>query len=718
MNKRPSRPLRKIGLTLILAAPVATAQTSEAADSIETLDSVTVVADEVTGNEVSALKTGTPLIDIPQSLSVITGDEIKERGIDSIGDIVDYTPGVINSQGEGHRDAVVFRGMRSTADFFVDGVRDDVQYYRPLYNVEQVEILRGPSALTFGRGGSGGILNRTLKKAQLHETFGEIGGSINSFGGTSTNFDYNAPLSENVAFRLNIFNESLENHRDFFNGDRLGINPTLTLKLSDATKLHLSYEYADHERFIDRGIPNEDGRPASQFADTTFGDSDLNETTLEAHTLRATLEHQFSDAWKGNLNAFYGTYDKVYTNYFPSGFNPLTNEVEIDGYSDTTDRQRFSLSGDLIGEFTTGSIDHKVLIGAEYINTSSDQNRHDNFWTPGAANPGLVRSDARDQAFFPASNFRLSNGVVRDAAGGVLGTGSFSTLADDTRTTIDVYSFFIQDEISITDKLDLILGARFDSFDIEVFNVEDVTNPLVDATQSNRDQEISPRLGLVYKPMENVSLYASYSETFLPRSGEQFADINSVSDRLDADTFSNLEAGLKWNIDDNFDFTLSVFQIEATNPVASSVNPGTFDIIDTETVGFETQFKGYITDQWHISAGYSYLDGEQVNSSLDPREQPEHTFSIWNSFTVSEKFGFGLGLIYQDSSFSDNGNTVTLPSYVRVDASAYYNFENDLRLQLKVENLFDKEYFPNSHRANNITVGAPLNATVSVSKKF
>ena len=155
------------------------------------------------------MKTPTPIIDVPQSLSITTAEDISLRGFDSIGDIVDYTPGVSNNQGEGHRDAVVFRGALSTADFFVDGVRDDVQYYRPLYNVEQVEILRGPNALLFGRGGSGGILNRVSKKAIIGEEFNGYTLSMDTFGAAEAQIDSNFSVNDDVALRLNAYVDTL-----------------------------------------------------------------------------------------------------------------------------------------------------------------------------------------------------------------------------------------------------------------------------------------------------------------------------------------------------------------------------------------------------------------------------------------------------------------------------------------------------------------------------
>ena len=167
-------------------------------------------------DQVTALKTPVPIIDVPQSLSIVTDEEILRQGFRELGDIVRYTPGVNTSQGEGHRDSIVFRGVRSTADFYLDGVRDDVQYYRSLYNLEQVEILRGPNALLFGRGGTGGIINRVTKKAVLGEQFGSFDVGADSFGAFDFSVDYNVQTGENSALRINAHSDTLENHRDYY----------------------------------------------------------------------------------------------------------------------------------------------------------------------------------------------------------------------------------------------------------------------------------------------------------------------------------------------------------------------------------------------------------------------------------------------------------------------------------------------------------------------
>ena len=673
--------------------------------AMEDIERLTVEGKYLSVNQSNSIKSPTPILDVPQSLSIMTAEEITARGITSVGQIIDYTPGVNTSQGEGHRDSVVFRGVRSTADFYIDGNRDDVQYYRALYNVEQVEILRGPNALLFGRGGTGGILNRVSKKATIDQQFVNYNVSANTFGAYNLQLDTNIDTGEDSAVRINAMYESLDNHRDFFDGDRYGFNPTARFQLSDDTTLDLSYEYIDHERFIDRGIPTgANGEPVEAFENIVFGDPENNYQTLDADVFRANIQHNFSDNLKGNFNAFYGNYDKVYANFYAADFAPETNVVTLDGYIDETERENLILSANLVGEFATGSIEHTVIFGGEFINTESDQNR---------LNPVFDSNDDDQEAFLVNRplDFR---GLTGTNAAGTTVTTAFSALNDDTRVDLDVYSFYVQDEIALSENFDLVLGARFDSFDIEVFDAR----PDVLETRNRTDEEVSPRAGLVYKPQENISIYASYSESFLPRSGEQYANINGDADSLDPDTFTNQEIGVKWDFADSMSFTAAIFENEQTSLDNDPTDPEGFIEVDSDVSGFELQLQGYITDKWFVTANYSNLDGENA-SGVELRELPENTMSVWTTYQVSDVLGFGVGATYQDESFVVTAtDSPVLPSYTRLDASAYYELDNGMRLQLNVENLTDTLYFPNAHSRHQATVGAPINARLSVIGSF
>jgi catecholate siderophore receptor len=264
----------------------------------------------------------------------------------------------------------------------------------------------------------------------------------------------------------------------------------------------------------------------------------------------------------------------------------------------------------------------------------------------------------------------------------------------------------------LSEKFIAVVGARYDEFDIKVNNVKSAD------IKNRKDDEVSPRAGLIYKPQENTSIYLSYSESFLPRSGEQFANINGDKNQLDPDTFENLELGIKWNVNEALSLSASVFEIDKKSPQVADSDPSTLDVIESSIDGFEVQIQGQLNAKWSINASYGYLDGEQVNRSgntgLRPRELPENTISLWTSYQLTPKFGLGLGASYQDESFINNSNSATLPSYTRIDAAAYYEVSEDLMLQLHVENVSDRDYFPNSHSTHQASVGEEVNARLSL----
>ena len=664
------------------------------------IEEVVVKGNVLYADQVNALKTPVEVLNVPQTVSIITDEDIRKQGFRQIGDIIRYTPGVNTSQGEGHRDSVVFRGVRSTADFFQDGVRDDVQYYRSLYNVEQVEILRGPNALLFGRGGTGGALNRVTKKAILGDTFGAVDFGVDDFGANDIALDYNTSSGADSAFRLMIHSDALENHRDFYDGDRLGINPTMKIKLSDRTTVDLSYEHADHERYIDRGIPTENGKPVERFSKITFGDSrGDNLTTLEADIFRAIVSTNFSDATKANLTIVSSEFEKMYQNYYASGYSAGASVVTVDGYNDPTERENTIISGNLINELEIGSTIHTLLFGAEMIDTTNKNKRYDTYWA-------TTKSDKETFNITRPMNF-LVNSV------GVTTNNDFTEdLNRQTQSDIEVTSIFFQDQIDVSDKLKLLIGGRHDSFDI---TVKDIKNG---SAQSREDKEFSPRAGIIFKPRENVSLYYSYSESFLPRSGEQFKSLSASSAALDPDVFESSEIGAKVEITDDLGFTIAYFDSEQVRAVRDSVSGETSEIVGLQVDGLELEVKGNINDKMSLRFGYSSLDGE-TSKGGEPREIPDHTLSLFATYEVSDKFGWALGITQQgESNIGNDKPGLVLPEYTRVDLGAYYQIADDLSVQMNLENLTDEMYFPHSHSTHQASVGEPLNVRLSIRKTF
>ena len=696
----------------VFAAILAT--TAYANDQEEVLDEIIVEGRYLSVDRLNSVKTPTPIIDVPQSLSILTAEQIKNQAFQNFGDVLRYTPGLSISQGEGHRDAIIIRGMQTTADFFIDGVRDDVQYFRPLYNAEQVEILRGPNALLFGRGGGGGIINRVQKKALIGQQFSSISVGADSFGSAVTSIDSNFDVSGDVGFRLNGYYQSLANHRDFYDGDSFAINPTVTVRISPETIASLSYEYVNDDRVVDRGVPSQNvdngpDIPLVGYNETFFGSPGENSTTLEASIIRARVEHAFSDNVKGNVTAHYADYDKAYQNLYASEEVVVTNgvfpDVELDGYRDVTNRENLILQANLVSEFETGSLNHMLLMGAEFGDQSTDNGRLDNVFDVNGADQLVI--PFTDPLNIPSFGF----------------TNPVRARESDVTFT----SFYVQDQIDLTDKIKVVLGLRMDQFNIDVFDaIEEGNGDAVDGSFTRDDDEVTPRYGLIYKPRDNVSVYASYSETFLPRSGDQFLSLNLDSESTRPQFFENSEVGLKWDIRPELSLTAAVFNLDRESYTSVDPDdPGQIIVIEgSKTSGYELQLVGSLTDNWSLSLGYANLDGEvQIadgsgNDRNKTRQTPENMFSIWNNYQFTDRFGVGFGATYQDHYFVSEDNSVEVPAFTRVDAAAYYAVTDTMRFQINVENLLDEDYYPDAHSNDNISTGEPLNARLSITLDF
>lgn len=676
-------------------------------ESEESVERITVRGAFFGQQVATAVKTPTLLVNVPQSVSVVSAQQISEQALFSIADVMQYTPGVSIGLGEDHRDQVTIRGQNTTADFFVDGLRDDVQYFRPLYNLERVEILRGANALLFGRGGGGGVVNRVTKVASSAEDFTTLSAGIDTFGAGSISVDTNKAIDANNAFRFNGVFDSIDNHRDFKDGERYAINPTYTWMASDDTTVVASYEYVNDDRLVDRGIPSLDGAPLEGYDDTYFGDPDFNNTTLEAHIARVRVDHSLSQNWNLNGTVQFADYDKAYQNLYPVNFDADAGTVTLDGYRDTTTRENALVQINLIGQFATGDINHTLLTGMEYGSQDTENARRDAFF-----------ADSQDDQV----SFVFSDPLVIPSM----------TLTDPVRdraSDVTFTSAFVQDEIKLNENWIVVAGLRYDNFDIDVVDSIEVANGADDGNSgflSSSDSQVSPRAGLIYKPAESVSIYASYSKSFLPRSGDQFLTLSLSSQALEAEEFENKEVGVKWNFSDSLSVTAAAFEVERENGTAQDPNnPEASILTGTETKGFEVQVVGKLSERWVINAGYSNLDGEEMGrivdgtlANRDLAQLPEHMLTLWNQYEVNDKWRVALGVIYQSEQYASLNNTVELPDFVRVDAALYYDYSEDVKIQLNVENLFDEDYFPSAHNDNNIATGEPLNARLSLQYKF
>ncbi len=674
-------------------------------------------------------KTNTALIDVPQSITVVTEEQLKDQQIRSMADLVRLIPGVSAGQGEGHRDQINLRGNNSTADFFVDGLRDDVPYYRSFYNVDRVEVHKGPNAMIFGRGGGGGIVNRVTKGPISGET--RIAGSVSadSFGSAYGQADINLPLGDMAAFRLNGFYESLDNHRDVYGGDRFAVNPVVGAELGETIKLQLGYEHVEDDRIVDRGIPADRGLasaglgvlgnpagPVRGFRDDFFGLRNVNQTSLNADVLTFRGEVALTDTLTFTTQALYGDYDKAYSNVFPATAvttNATTGArtLQFEAYRDIGDRDNLVAQANLVWKVTTGPLDHVLLVGTEYTDQNSISIRINGFYnTTGVLNAAARRSAA----------VALTRPIAVPVPTFIAGPAS----ADNRSVTgnLEQISFYAQDQISIGSHVDLITGLRYDRFDNAVTSLFTTPAP---TTIARADDLWSPRVGLVVKPTEASSIYVSYSKSFLPQTGDQFVSFAPTNATLKPETFDNYEIGAKVDVRPGLSATVAVYRLDRGNTRANGPVAGQIVLTGAQrTSGFELGLVGRITPQWQTALGYANTKARITETTAAAPagrrvgQVPRHQVSLWNRYDVTDALGIGLGLYHQSAQFTTISNLTRLPGYTRIDAALFYKFNDKIEAQLNVENLTDKGYFPSAHNDTNITTGAPINARVTVGFKF
>ncbi|HWW74706.1 MAG TPA: TonB-dependent receptor plug domain-containing protein, partial [Pyrinomonadaceae bacterium] len=326
----------------------------------------------------SATKTLTVLRDVPQSIAVVSKEQVRDQQMQSIADVVRYTPGLSVHQGENNRDQVIIRGQSTSADFFLNGVRDDVQYYRDLYNLERLETLKGPNALIFGRGGGGGVINRVTKEADFSKTR-EISLTGGSFYNRRVAGDFAQPFGEKAAFRLNGVYENSESFRRFVSLNRTAFNPTFTFLHGAQTKLTVGYEFARDRRTADRGITSFQGRPADVPVETFYGNPDDAHVRSNVNLLSGTFDHIAGRLTVHNRTT-YGDYDRGYQNYVPGATNAAKTLVTITAYNNATRRRNLFSQTDLTYAASTGRVRHTLLGGFELGRQLTDNFRNTGFF--------------------------------------------------------------------------------------------------------------------------------------------------------------------------------------------------------------------------------------------------------------------------------------------------------------------------------------------------
>jgi catecholate siderophore receptor len=688
-----------LALAVALALPHAAVFAEEA-----TLPSVTVTAGREAlynpSTATSATKIDAPLRDIPQTVNVVPQELLRDQGASSMEDVMKGIPGVGLSHGDGQRDQVTIRGFTAIADQFIDGMRDDALYFRDLSNVEQIEVIKGPASVLYGRGSSGGMINRITKKPGIDRTEASV--TFGSWDKKRGEFDVARKLQDSgLAFRVTGAKEDSDSYRDQQFLKREALSPSLLWKLDANTTLLVQGEYLSDRRLTDFGIPSYKGAPVDVEPGTYFGAAnarDVDFSQARVKSLAVALDHRINANW--SLRNAFRRYD-----YSLNRNNTLVGSVneaaqtaslthgnvrrEEDGYFNQTElTQRAEFFG----------MQHQLLYGVEIGKQDKDQ---------------VNRSKTNVAT---VNLFKPVLPVLQLAANVAPGTDNLGIMKNK--------SIYVQDLATLTPQWKLLAGVRYDDFSQETRERRVGQKDL-----ARTDQAWSPRAGLVYQPDGAASYYASFSKSFQP-SGETFA-LAANNAAIDPEETTNKEVGAKLDLfGGQATIGASLFRlqrsgIKATDPVTNIVMP----VGTQRTDGLELTFSGELGQGWQIASGLALMDAEIIKSiARDDGQQvqgkrptltPKHSANLWLNKALGGGWFTGAGVNYQGDRFANPGNTTTLPGYTVVDAMVAYRTAS-FDVQLNVNNLFDREYIVSGHGSSKLLnmPGAPRNARITARYRF
>ena len=646
----------------------------------------------------SALRTPTRILDLPQAISIVTSELIRDRSIQSVAEAVRFMPGVMAGQGEGNRDHVVIRGNGSTADFYVDGVRDDVQFFRDTYNVDRIEALKGPNAMAFGRGGGGGLLNRVMKEPDWSPAR-RMSLERGTFGHTRATADMGVAPTAALAARVNGLYEASDSFRDGVSRMRYGVNPALKLVTGRTSSLRLDVEHFRDDRTADRGIPSFQGRPFRTDRSTFFGDPAGSKSDARINAANATFAHGEGGPVVIRNHTRLADYDKFYQNVFPGAITADGSTVSISAYNNRTQRSNIFNQTDAILTFRSPGVRHTLLAGAEIGRQVTDNFR----------NTGYFNNTATSLSV-PASSPTVSAPV----------TYRQSASDADNHVTARTVSTYVQDQLTIGSRWIAVAGVRYESFDLSYRNNRN------DARLERTDVMVSPRVGITHKAGERLSLYAMYGVSHLPSSGDQFASLTDVTKGLEPERFQNREIGAKWKILQSLEMSAAWYVLDRSNTRANDpTDPGrTVQTGSQRSSGYEMDFRGAVTPAWDLAGGISRQNA-RIRSATTAAPAgsvvplaPRTTAALWSRHQLTSRLGLAGGYTYQAKSFAAIDNAVTLPAFSQVDGAVYYQLAGHLHAQLNVMNLLDEKHHPTANNNNNISPGEPRSFRLSISTDF
>jgi len=696
------------------ASPQAAASAPQAAASAPARNPQTLERVLVTGqSEQEAVRTRTTEIgkgardlrDVPQSITIVNRAVLDAQGAASLPDALRNVPGITLGGAEGGQigNNINLRGFSARTDIFLDGVRDRGQYYRDVFFLEAVEVLKGPSSILFGRGSTGGVINQVSKRPQLEQP-SELTATVDSSGSVRSTVDLSGTLAPTAAWRIVAMGQDAKTTRDTMQNKDVGLAPSLRFGIGTPTEVTVSALLTHNRDMPDYGVPPLNGRPAPVGDKAFYGLSD-DRTIQDVAVASAIVEHRFRPdlSLRNHTQVSHYTIDQVQvganrvgtfdgTTFTGLATNATGNTTALSpsqlfvllGSHDRLieDRSLFNQT-DLIGHVSTGSVRHDLIAGVEIGRDEySAQARS-------RVNPAIKGANL-GVAVVPL----LSPPEIAMPAGVVSTNGNRT---DSSATTIGAY---VNDTAQILPQLKLVGGLRYDRFKADIANSINRDNTTGNTTLATAGQTVgftSVRAGAIWQPTETQSYYLSYGTSFNP-SLEQLTLTTGQQD-LPPEKNRSWEAGAKWDfLAGRLSVDTAIFRIDKQN-ARSQISTGVFQLDGNVRVdGFEIATAGRLTREWQLVAGYTYLDAKVVRASaLDATtgktlaNTPRNSFTLWTTYDLTPQWQVGAGANAMSSRFASNTDVVSASGFARFDATvAYHQPRWDVRLN--VFNLADRSY--------------------------
>lgn len=664
----------------------------------------------------TATRTDARSLDVPQSIQVVPQEILEDQQAIELDEAVGNVSGIVANTVEGSGFRFSIRGFDG-ANILRDGfnlsssdssLRGGLSVLSETANLEQIEILRGPASILYGDLNPGGVIDLVTKQP-LDELFYELEFQAGNRGLLRPHLDLSGPIDADgdLRYRVNTLYQNDPGFRDFNqNFERFFIAPILALDLGDRTELTVEMEYLNDERPYDTGtLAFGDGIidiPRDRIANEPRDSREQN--TL---ILGSTLNHQFNDRWKMRNAVRYARQSVEGRVANPFAFDETTGILtRLDAAVDNF-RESIAVQSNLVGVFDTGPIGHELLLGFDYSHNSTDRSTKGNFAAPLPINIFDPTYEA-----FPRNSAQLLP-VLNEFV------------------TTNRFGVYLQDRIALTDELTLLAGMRFDSVEQTLTTGPTFRGPvaLPGSKESRQDSGWTPRVGLVYQPIPELSLYGSYSRSFTPNSAT-----TEDGNFLEPEKGDGFEVGVKTELLDRRMFVnLAYFNITKKNianpdPNAQTLFNAFIATGEQNSQGVEFDIGGEILPGWNVTASYSYIDAEVTEDTVISTGNgligiPTHSASLWTKYTIPtgtfQGLGFGFGLNYVGEREGDLNNSFQLDDYLLTNAAMYYERER-FNVAVNFKNIFDVDYIKGApiNRFRNIEVGDPFTVLFSLSFKF